>query len=270
MHEEIFALEENDTWVLTALPHHKTAIGCRWVYKIKHRADGSIERYKARLVAKGYTQMEGLDFIDTYSPVAKLTTVRLILALATMNNWHLKQLDVNNTFLHGILHEEYALDILTDTSLLGAKPVSTPIDYCTKLHKKSGTILPNPTPYHRLIGRLIYLTNTRPDISYCVQHLSQFVDSPTSAHQQEAFHIVRYLKNALGCGLFFSNNSHPQIKAFSDFDWAGCHDTRRSVTGFAVYLGSSLISWKSKKQATVSQSSSKVEYRALASTTCEI
>ncbi|XP_020207370.1 uncharacterized protein LOC109792374 [Cajanus cajan] len=111
MHEEIFALEENDTWVLTALPHHKTAIGCRWVYKIKHRADGSIERYKARLVAKGYTQMEGLDFIDTYSPVAKLTTVRLILALATMNNWHLKQLDVNNTFLHGILHEEVYMQL---------------------------------------------------------------------------------------------------------------------------------------------------------------
>nr|KYP68434.1 Retrovirus-related Pol polyprotein from transposon TNT 1-94 [Cajanus cajan] len=111
MHEEISTLEANYTWVLTALPPHKTTIGCHWVYKIKHRADGSIERYKARLVAKGYTQMEGLGFIDTYSLVAKLTTVRLILALAAMNNWHLKQLDVNNAFLHDILHEEVYMQL---------------------------------------------------------------------------------------------------------------------------------------------------------------
>ena len=96
MQAELDALQSNETWRLTPLPPHKTAIGCRWIYKIKHRADGSIERYKARLVAKGYTQMEGLDYLDTFSPVAKLTTVRFLLAIAAMNNWHLRQLDVNN------------------------------------------------------------------------------------------------------------------------------------------------------------------------------
>eukprot|EP00256_Glycine_max_P059512 XP_014628068.1 uncharacterized protein LOC106797721 [Glycine max] len=106
MHAELQALQQNHTWVLTQLPPHKKAIGCRWVYKVKHNADGTIERYKARLVAKGYTQMEGLDFLDTFSPVAKLTTVRLLLALASLHNWHLRQLDVNNAFLHGDLHEE--------------------------------------------------------------------------------------------------------------------------------------------------------------------
>lgn len=106
MQHEITALESNNTWELVDLPKDKHVIGCRWVYKIKHRADGTIERHKARLVAKGFTQLEGVDFLDTFSPVAKLTTVRLLLALAATNNWFLKQLDVSNAFLHGDLHEE--------------------------------------------------------------------------------------------------------------------------------------------------------------------
>ena len=110
-HAEIKALELNDTWILTNLLKHKNVIGCKWVYKIKHRSDGSIERYIARLVAKGYTQVKGQDYLDTFSPLAKLTTVRLLLALAVINQWHLKQLDVNNAFLHGDLNEEVYMTI---------------------------------------------------------------------------------------------------------------------------------------------------------------
>jgi hypothetical protein len=84
MQNEIKALEDNNTWTLTTLPPHKTPIGCKWVYKIKHKSDGSIERHKARLVAKGFTQCEGLDYFETFSPVAKLTTVRCLLALAAI------------------------------------------------------------------------------------------------------------------------------------------------------------------------------------------
>jgi hypothetical protein len=106
MHAEINALEENKTWILVDLPPNKKPIGYRWVYKVKYKSDRQIEQYKARLVAKGYTQCEGLDYHETFSPVAKLTTVRLLLALAAAKHWSLHQLDVNNAFLHDTLDEE--------------------------------------------------------------------------------------------------------------------------------------------------------------------
>lgn len=103
MNAELEALHLNKTWTITDLPQGKKPIGCKWVFKIKHKADGSIERYKARLVAKGLTQLEEIDFFDTFSPIAKLTTIRLLLSIASCQNWHLHQLDVHNAFLHGHL-----------------------------------------------------------------------------------------------------------------------------------------------------------------------
>jgi len=106
MNREIQALENNKTWYLTNLPNGKKPIGCKWVFKTKYNSDGSIERHKPRLVAKGYSQQEGIDYFDTFSPVAKLTTVRIILALAAAKDWCIYQLDVDNAFLHGDLNEE--------------------------------------------------------------------------------------------------------------------------------------------------------------------
>lgn len=111
MNKELEALHHNKTWVVTDLPPGKKPIGCKWVFKIKYKSDGTIERHKARLVAKGYTQVEGIDFFDTFSPVAKLTTIRLLLASASSQNWHLHQLDVHNAFLHGHLEEEIYMQL---------------------------------------------------------------------------------------------------------------------------------------------------------------
>ncbi|XP_052113169.1 retrovirus-related Pol polyprotein from transposon RE1 [Arachis duranensis] len=358
---ELEALKLNNTWRVCKLPIGKRAIGCKWVFRTKFHADGSIERRKARLVAKGFTQIEGVDFIDTFSPVVQMTTLRLLLAVAAAKKWHLKQLDVNTAFLHGDLNEDvymkippgldeqqgmvcklqkslyglrqasrqwnlkltatlitsgykksvsdhslftkitasgitiilvyvddlvltgddiseinrikgilhdkfkikdigdlkfflgmevarstkgihlcqrkYALDVLEDFGFLDCKPVSTPMDYHAKLSSENGTLLSDFTNYRQLVGRLMYLANTRPDISYVMGRLSQFIDCPTTAHLEAAFRVLRYLKGCPTLGLFFPSDS--------DFS-------------------------KSKKQSTASRSSSEAEYRALANATCEV
>ena len=111
MNAEILALVKNGTWILVDSPPKIKPIRSKWVLKIKYHSDGTIERYKARLVTKGYSQIEGLDYFETFSPVAKITTVRMLLALASINNWFLHQLDVNNAFLHGDLHEDVYMEI---------------------------------------------------------------------------------------------------------------------------------------------------------------
>ncbi|KAK2416966.1 putative mitochondrial protein [Trifolium repens] len=395
MRLELDALTKTGTWKLVDMPTNIKPIGSKWVYKVKYKSDGSIERYKARLVAKGYNQIEGLDYFETFSPVAKLSTVRILLALASINNWHLHQLDVNNAFLHGELQEDvymsipegvqgdrnsqvcklmkslyglkqasrkwyekltsllisegytqssadyslfilskasqftallvyvddiilagndlqeftriknildtnfkikdlgilkyflglevaqskagisitqrkYCLDLLKDSGLLGSKPAITPLDPSVKLHQDNGALYDDISSYRRLIGKLLYLTNTRPDISLATQQLSQFLHKPTMVHYKAACRVVRYLKQSPGKGLMFPRSSELQILGYSDADWAGCLDTRRSTSGYCFFLGNSLVSWKAKKQVTVSRSSSEAEYRALSTATCEL
>jgi len=143
-----------------------------------------------------------------------------------------------------VSQRKYALDILSDSGLLASKTCATPITKDIKNMFEDGTPLKDITPYQWLIGRLLYLTNTRPDIGYAVQFLSQFIQAPTEEHLTAANCVLRYIKTAPGQGLFFPSNSNLQIKGFCDSDWATCPNSRRSTTGFCVFLGSSLISWK--------------------------
>ena len=111
MNEEMKSLQKNETWELVDRPLGKKPVGCRWVYTVKHKADGTIERFKARPVAKGYTQTYGIDYTDTFALVAKINTVRVLLSLAANLDWPLQQFDVKNAFLHGELSEEVYMDL---------------------------------------------------------------------------------------------------------------------------------------------------------------
>ena len=128
----------------------------------------------------------------------------------------------------------------------------------------------NPSLYRRLVGSLVYLTVTRSDISYAVYQVSQHMFAPRSTHYAAVLRILRYLKGTLFHDLFYSAQSPLILRAFFDADWAGDPTDRRSTTGYYFLLGSSLISWRSKKQTHVACSSIEAEYRALADTTFEL
>ena len=395
MQKEIRALEDNGTWTMEQLPPGKKALGSKWVYKIKYNSDGSIERLKARLVVFGNHQVEGIDYNETFAPVAKMVTVRTFLAIAASKNWELHQMDVHNAFLHGDLDEEvymklppgfgsadsdlvcrlrkslyglrqaprcwfaklvtalkgygflqsysdyslftytkgfvqinvlvyvddliisgndsaavtafkaylrkcfymkdlgvlkyflgievarsssglflcqrkYALDIISEAGLLGSKPASFPIEQNHQLARAAGPCLTDPEPYRRLLGRLIYLAVTRPDLAYSVHVLSQFMQEPRQEHWDAALRVVRYLKGSPGQGILLRSDSELSLKGWCDSDWAACPLTRRSLTGWLVFLGHSPIAWKTKKQHTVARSSAEAEYRSMASITCEL
>ena len=162
------------------------------------------------------------------------------------------------------------MDLIIDSGLLESKPASTPSDRSSILHKDNNAPYEDIASYRRLVGRLLYLNTTRPNITFITQQLSQFLTKTTHAHHSAAIRVLRYLKICPGKGLLFPRYFALQLLGFSNADWAGCIDSRRSVSGQCFFLGRSLISWRNKKQLTVSRSSSEAEYRAFAAATCEL
>ncbi|XP_019265473.1 PREDICTED: uncharacterized protein LOC109243038 [Nicotiana attenuata] len=131
-------------------------------------------------------------------------------------------------------------------------------------------VLRDPGVYQSLFGKLLYLTMTRPDISFVVQVLSQFMHCPRISHMEAASRVVRYIKQAPGLGLLMLAENIKNLTTYCDYDWGACVETRRSVTGYLVKFGNALVSWKSKKQSTFSRSSAKAEFRSMASCAAEV
>lgn len=138
--------------------------------------------------------------------------------------------------------------MLHETGVLGVTPVDVPLPSGISFAVGEGELLVDPDKYKRLGDKLLYLNFTRPDLSYTVNHLSQFVHAPTKLHWEGALHILKYFKGTIHHGLYYCTSSSFQIQAYCDSNYAKCNDTRQSITRFCIFLGDNLISWKSKKQ----------------------
>ena len=170
-----------------------------------------------------------------------------------------------------LTQRKYALDLLHRVSMDNCKSTSTPLSSTVGLARDTGALLgtENSFRYRSIVGGLQYLTRTRPNISFAVNKVCQFLSQPTEVHWEAVKRILRYVKGTLNTGLTFHKSSSVGISIFTDADWAGCVDDRRSTGGFAVFVGPNLVSWSSKKQPTVSRSSTEAEYKALANGAAE-
>ncbi|KAK9048015.1 hypothetical protein SSX86_033024 [Deinandra increscens subsp. villosa] len=164
----------------------------------------------------------------------------------------------------------YARDIIERAGMTTCNPLATPVDTSSKLDLDSGADFDNPTLFRSLAGALQYLTFTRPDIIYAVQQVCMHMHAPKLDHWNALKRIIRYLQGSYHLGLTLDRSSSLDLRAYTDADWAGCPDTRRSTSGYCVYLGDNLISWSSKRQSTISRSSAEAEYRGVANVVAEL
>ncbi|KAK3037795.1 hypothetical protein RJ639_030714 [Escallonia herrerae] len=213
-------------------------VGCKWVNKTKLWQNGSLERLKARLVAKGFKQIPGVDFLETFSPVIKPATIRIVLTIALARNWDIRQLDVKNAFLHGYLTEP----VFMEQPPRFQDPYK--LRHVCKLNRALYGLRQAPRAWFDCFITFLLATGF-----FC-----STADSSLFVHRSSRGTILLLL----------------YVDDIILTDWARCPDTRRSTTGFCTFLGSNCISWSAKKQATVARSSTEAEYRALASTAAEI
>ena len=395
MDTEMKAIEKNNTWELVELPDGVKPIGVKWVFKTKFNEHGQIEKYKARLVAKGYAQQYGINYTEVFAPVARLDTVRVLLAVTAQYSWEVFQLDVKSAFLHGELQEEvyvqqpagfitkgkenhvyklrkalyglrqaprtwyskieayfarekfvrcssehtlftkrvygkflivslyvddlifagnckdiceefkssmqlefdmtdlgkmrhflgieviqnevgificqkqYAREILLRFNMLESNSVRNPMVPGTILSKDDVGAPVDVTKFKQAVGSLMYLTATRPDLMYGVSLISRYMANPKESHWAAAKRIFRYLKGTIDHGLFYQKGKKIDFTAYSDSNYAGDLDDRRSTSGSVFMMGTTAVSWASKKQPVVSLSTTEAEYIAAASCACQ-
>ncbi|KAJ4721450.1 Retrovirus-related Pol polyprotein from transposon TNT 1-94 [Melia azedarach] len=376
MGDEMESLHKNQTWELTKRPRDRKIVTCKWVYK-KKEGETSVEgiKYKARVVARGFTQREGVDYNEIFSPVVRHTSIRVLLAIVAHQDLELEQLDVKTAFLHGELEEEiymtqpdgfqwykrfdsymieigytrspydccvyyskatngslsylvlyvddmliaaenksnvqklkdllsvefemkdlgaarkilgmeiyrdrskkklflsqkgYIQKILSRFGMSTAKPIDTPsaanahlsVAFAPKSVEEKEYM--SRVPYASAVGSLMYaMVYSRPDLAQSLSVVSRFMGEPGKEHWQAVKRIFRYLKGTFDVGLIYGGDTHCLVTGFSDSDYAGDVDSRRSMTGYVFTLGSSIVSWKATLQPTVTLSTTEAEYMAL-------
>ena len=391
MQEELNQFARSEVWDLVPRPNDKNVVGTKWIFKNKLDENGTIVRNKARLVAQGYSQIEGIDFEETFAPVARLESIRILLAIACSLKFKLYQMDVKSAFLNGLLEEEvyveqpkgfedakkpnhvyllkkalyglkqaprawyerltqflinqnfergsvdktlfiqktndsiliaqiyvddivfgstcnsfteefanlmksefemsmvgelnfflglqvkqltdgmfisqtkYAKELIKRFGLDSAKHMNTPMSTTLKLSRESSGKSVDSSLYRSMIGSLLYLTASRPDIAFSVGACARFQSDPKEIHLKAVKRIIRYVSGTSGYGLWYPYDSSTCIAGYSDADWAGNVDDRKSTSGGCFYLGNCLVAWHSKKQSSISLSTAEAEYIAAGS-----
>lgn len=393
---EIQAIEKNQTWRLVDLPQGAKCIGVKWVFKTKLNERGEVVKHKARLVVRGYAQEYGVDYVEVYAPVARMDTIRLIIALAAQRGWTIHQMDVKSAFLHGVLEEDvyvqqpqgylvknheqkvyklqkalyglkqaprawfsrieayfikegftksssehtlflkiapdnrmlfvniyvddllytgndeimleefknsmkkefemtdlgkmkyflgievcqtpegihisqqkYAVEILTRFKMLDCNAVLNPIVPGCKLKKEEGVPV-DETLFKSLVGCLMYITTTRPDMQFVVSYISRFMSKPTEVHLAAAKRVLRYLQGTIDYGIWYKKGGKGRMEVFTDSDFAGDLNDRKSTSGYLMLWDGAAVTWSSKKQNVVALSSTEAEYIAAASCACQV
>ena len=165
---------------------------------------------------------------------------------------------------------QYALNLLSETGMTACSPSSTPMEENLKLGIYPDQVPINKERYQRLVGRLMYLAHTRPDLAYALGAVSQFMHSPSEEHMNPVTRILRYLKSSPGKGTMFKKGNNLDVKGYTDADWAGSIKDRRSIARYFTFVGGNLVTWQSKKQAVVALSSAEFEFRGMAKAVCEL
>ena len=396
MQEELNQFERSDVWELVPRPSTQSVIGTKWVFRNKRDEHGVIVRNKARLVAQGYNQEEGIDYEETFAPVARLESIRMLLAFASHKEFILYQMDVKSAFLNGYIVEEvyveqppgfqdhkypnyvfklkkalyglkqaprawydrlskfllqngfsigkvdttlftktkgvdliivqiyvddiifgstnvslceefskcmhsefemsmmgelnyflglqikqtkegifinqakYVKDLLKKFDFEGMKPLSTPMSSSIKIDKDENGKAVDITKYRGMIGSLLYLTASRPDIMYSVCLCARYQSNPKESHLNAVKRIFRYLSGTKNLGLWYPKGTHIDLFSYTDADWAGCTIDRKSTSGTCHFLGFALVSWFSKKQNSVALSTAEAEYISAASCCAQV
>ncbi|KAF8783371.1 Retrovirus-related Pol polyprotein like [Argiope bruennichi] len=349
--ETILGHIKNKTWEIVDQPNNKNIVNCKWVFKIKKNSKGEIERYKSRLVAKGFSQIEGIDYNETFSPVVRYVTLRVLLAYAAIYDWEIDQMDAVMAFVQGTLDEEIYMkipegfneyygknhekkvlklnkaldglkqsgrlcnsvklknwvkdelkrrfemkDLGTANYCLGIKierdrkngsislnqtqylesmlrkycmheshPVATPLDCNSSLNKfTNSNVDMRKIPFQAAVGSLLYAAQaTRPDISFAVNLMCQFCNSPSKTHWIAIKRIMRYLRGTTGATLSYTKDHGDNVIGYCDSNYGGDVADRRSTSGYVFMIGGGAVSWSSKRQPTVATSTTEAEYMAL-------
>ncbi|KAL0373536.1 UNVERIFIED_CONTAM: Retrovirus-related Pol polyprotein from transposon TNT 1-94 [Sesamum radiatum] len=253
---EMDSIVSNGTWKLVDLPPGCTTIGCKWIFKKKLKPDRSVDKFKARLVAKGFKQKEGIDYFDTYSPVVCLTTIRVLIALASVYSLPIHQMDMKTAFLYGELEEEIYM--------------KQPEGFVAHaLFKNESGISVTQLRYSQIIRSLQYLANgTRLDISFSVSKLARYTSCPDRTNWSALDRVLWYLKGIVSLAIHYGRFL-AVLEGYSDASWIAKNSGSNGCSGYVFTLGGGAVSWKSAKQTLITRSTFEAELCALDTTGTE-